>query len=351
MKRIISASALSALSLSLLVGSTALAAGPDHDQPSKSADTQSVPTFEDLVGKIELPELFIGSKAPKLAINKFLNGDPVENFEKGQVYVVEFWATWCSPCIKAFPHLSELQEKYGDKLRIIGVNVWERTQNQAERNELIESFVAEQGERMSYTVAIEEGNAMAETWMKPANQNGIPAAFIVDRTGHIAWIGHPGGMDQPLEEIIEGNFDPATAAQDARNGVMVSAGMNKFMRILRSGKNLGDARQIANYLIDDYANKQPATLNAIAWMLLTAEAPKIGMEDFKVAHRAIAVACEQTGWEDWSLLDTYALAAYKIGQTDEAIKWQRKAIELTPDTETGALKELKGRLKEYEAQG
>ena len=348
MKRIISTSTLA---LSLLVGSAALAttAGPDHDHaPKAAADTQPTPTFEDLVGKIDIPELFIGSKAPALAINKFLNGEPVEGFEDGQVYVVEFWATWCSPCVKAFPHLSELQEKYGDDLRIIGVNIWERTTGQDERNELIESFVADQGDRMSYTVAIEEGNAMAETWMKPANQNGIPAAFIVDTTGHIAWIGHPGGMDQPLEEIIEGNFDPATAAQDARNGVMVSAGMNKFMRILRSGKDLGDARQIANYLIDDYANKQPATLNAIAWMLLTAEAPKIGIEDFKVAHRAIAVACEQTGWEDWSLLDTYALAAYKIGQTDEAIKWQRKAIELTPATETKALKELKERLAEYE---
>ncbi len=349
MKRIISASTLA---LSLIVGSTALAAGPDHNHnPKATDDAKPAPTFEDLVGKIEIPELFIGSKAPALVINKFLNGEPIEEFEEGQVYVVEFWATWCAPCVKAFPHLSELQAKYADDLRIIGVNIWERTKNQAERNELIETFVADQGDRMSYTVAIEDGSAMADTWMKPANQNGIPAAFIVDGTGHIAWIGHPAGIDQPLQDIIDGNFDSAAATQRARNGIMVSAGMNKFMRILRSGKNLGDARQIANILIDDYANKQPATLNAIAWMLLTAEAPKIGQADFKVAHRAIAVACEQTGWEDWSLLDTYALAAYKIGQVNEAIKWQRKAIELTPPTETNALKELKGRLKEYEGQG
>ncbi len=345
MKRFITASTLA---FSVLIGPAALTTTAGSHTPEPTDAPHSTPTLEDLVGKIEIPELFIGSKAPALAINKFLNGDPVEDFEDGQVYLVEFWATWCSPCIKAFPHLSELQVKHGESVRIIGVNIWERTQNQAERNELIETFVAEQGDRMSYTVAIEEGSAMADTWMKPAGQNGIPAAFIVDGTGHIAWIGHPSGIDQPLQDIIDGKFNPTEAAEKARNGIMVSAGMNKFMRILRSGKDLDDARQIANILIDDYANKQPATLNAIAWMLLTAEAPKVGMDDFKVAHRAIAVACEQTGWEDWSLLDTYALAAYKIGQTDEAIKWQRKAIELTPATETKALNELKGRLAEYE---
>lgn len=48
--------------------------------------------------------------------------DRVVHFQKGNVYVVEFWATWCQPCIAGMPHLSRLQEKYAkDGVFIISV--------------------------------------------------------------------------------------------------------------------------------------------------------------------------------------------------------------------------------------
>jgi thiol-disulfide isomerase/thioredoxin len=47
--------------------------------------------------------------APPLKVSKWLKGEEVKRFEPGKVYVVEFWATWCGPCIAFMPHLAELQ--------------------------------------------------------------------------------------------------------------------------------------------------------------------------------------------------------------------------------------------------
>src|SRR5690606_34274883 len=94
---------------------------PREFVPAPQRTTDRV-TLDDL----PRPELEPGDRAPAPAIGTVLKGEPVERFEPGQVYVMEFWATWCRPCIDGFPHLTELQEEHGDDVRIIGVNVWDQ---------------------------------------------------------------------------------------------------------------------------------------------------------------------------------------------------------------------------------
>lgn len=308
-------------------------------------------TLEDLLPNLKKPELWIGSSAPELSIAKFLNGDSVHGFEKGQVYVVEFWATWCGPCITAFPHLTQMQESYGDDVRFIGVNVWEQEKGQ-ERIDMVEQFVADQGERMGYTVAIEDGTSMADNWMKPAGQGGIPAAFIVDGNSKIAWIGHPGQMDEPLKAVASGDFDSEEAAKEAWEENLLSTAFQTLSGLLQSGKDIEKARKISTILINDHFSDNPRGLNAVAWMFLNSEADDIGMPDYQTALRAIAKAADATEWKDWGILDTYALAMFKTGDTASAVKWQKKAIELAKlDTEHGgnkAVAELEESLTKYE---
>src|SRR5438045_7958134 len=75
------------------------------------------------------PTLKWGDVAPPLKLVKWLKGTPVEQFEPGKTYVIEFWATWCGPCKAAMPHLSELAKKYEGKITFIGVDVWETSKD------------------------------------------------------------------------------------------------------------------------------------------------------------------------------------------------------------------------------
>lgn len=147
--------------------------------------------------------LKVGSPAPKLETGKWVQGEPVKDFEKGKAYLVEFWATWCGPCRATIPHLNDLHTKFQDKgLVVIGQNVWERDESK------VEPFVKMMGKKMTYRVAFDDKSknkegAMSKSWMEAAGRNGIPSAFLVDKQGKISWIGHPAQLkDEQIEKLL-----------------------------------------------------------------------------------------------------------------------------------------------------
>ena len=153
------------------------------------------------------PSLNIGDSAPAFHVTDWYKGDAV-TMDATKTYIVECWATWCGPCIAAFPHLSEIAQANKDKITVIGVNVWEK-----KKPEEVKAFVEKQGAKMNYLVAADGEGVIANNWLKAAGQNGIPSAFIVHK-GKVNWIGHPAKMNQDLlDSIIAGTFDVAAAAK------------------------------------------------------------------------------------------------------------------------------------------
>src|SRR5262245_53929528 len=91
--------------------------------------------------------LMVGDAAPAIQVAEWVQGTPVTSFQPGQVYVVEFWATWCGPCKVAIPHLNELAHKYTGQASFVGVSVLERIN--AERPYAVPQFVRSMGDQMT----------------------------------------------------------------------------------------------------------------------------------------------------------------------------------------------------------
>lgn len=149
-------------------------------------------------------KLNIGDTAPSLKVSKWLKGKPFKTFEKNKVYVVEFWATWCRPCIIAMPHLSSLSSKYEGKVIILGIDVYEKETTSLNK---ISAFVDGMGDRMDYNVAVEDSNFMAINWLDASGTKGIPNTFVIDGSGRLAWIGEPQELDEVLAKILNGTWN------------------------------------------------------------------------------------------------------------------------------------------------
>ena len=138
----------------------------------------------------------IGDVPPPLTLTKMIQGSPATEISwdklKGKVVVLEFWATWCSPCIKAIPHLNDLVEQFKNK-PVVFISVT------SENEEAVRLFL--KNHPMRTWVGLDD----YEVLNKAFHVEGIPHAVIVDAGGHIAAITHPADIKpENLEEVLAG---------------------------------------------------------------------------------------------------------------------------------------------------
>jgi thiol-disulfide isomerase/thioredoxin len=154
--------------------------------------------------------LRIGDPAPEVKYSKWLKGEPFTSFSGQQLYILEFWATWCGPCKAAMPHLTKLQKEYEGRATFIGVGVWEKVK-EGEPYEsslpMVTKYVEGNQANMGYSVVADNNEQyMGNSWLKAAGQNGIPSTFII-KDRKIIWMGHPLALDTTLPKILGGTYD------------------------------------------------------------------------------------------------------------------------------------------------
>jgi len=353
----------------------ALVAGTVHAQDAK-APAEKTAEKSAASGKLS-----VGDKAPAIEVEKFLKGTPVTGYEKGKTYVVEFWATWCGPCVQSMPHISHVQKEFKDKgLTIIGVNVWEDDKYNAETLKNVETFVAEMGDKMAYTVAYDgAAKKMDEGFMKAAGRRGIPSCFVVDGESKVAWVGHPMWLDTVLPDVISGKYEANALTEKVKAGekaqkavfekmqsdpaaaitaweafekdypgpgkIMESIKYTLYMQAEQFDKLFAFMGKQADEAI---TSKDTMKLNEIAWMLVDPES-QIEKPDLALALKAAEKANEFSKSEDPAILDTLARVYWVKGDKAKAAEMQAKAVELANKTEKykPMAAELEERLKQY----
>lgn len=115
-----------------------------------------------------------------------LEGRVVELDEfKGKVLVIDFWATWCAPCIKSFPALLALEQKYSsnDKLVFLYVNTLELTGRD-------ESYIVEflRKKELDFTVYLDKPDLDQKNLSELLQINSLPFKMIVNESGIVSYL-------------------------------------------------------------------------------------------------------------------------------------------------------------------
>jgi len=323
--------------------------------------------------------LQVGDPAPPLERRvDWVQGGPINAFEAGEVYVLDFWAPWCGPCLQTLPLLSDLGRRHqGDGLTVIAVAVWPSPDMTPVRE-----FVAERGEQMWHPVAEDIDDRVAESYLDALGENGIPTSVVVDQQGRVAWVGHPaGGLEEAARQILAGEYDIEAAAKKheaqgeaqrlaaraedfAEQGdwdqafelidEAVALAPDQFARLAlvkfqyMVGR-FGDVEEGYAYgraLIDGPLADKPFLLENMARFIV--EVPGLEPRDLDMAARALELAAELTGGKEPVVLETKAAVCAAKEDFENAVALQREAIALT-DPDSPMLERLQHTLDRYAA--
>ena len=148
-----------------------------------------------------------GDKAPIINITDYISNIPKDKTLKNKYILLEFWATWCAPCLGAVPHLNELQNKYKNRKDLLFISM---TYESPEK-------VLKTLQRIEFTTIVVSDQTEKSHTDFGAKQNGnmtLPRTVLIDNKGIVRWIGEPDQMtDSLFESFLKGN--EITAIRDS----------------------------------------------------------------------------------------------------------------------------------------
>ena len=163
-----------------------VAAGPDGDKPALLKVGAVAPDFSVLAWNPSQP---VGEEPKTIKLS---------DYRGKKVVVIDFWATWCGPCMQGLPHVSELAAKLkGQDAVVLAVNTWD---DQA----AYERFARTKGKEMAVSFVRDPAGKSNDNKDSIASKSyavhGIPATYVIDKDGKVA--AAVGGFDPENKDVV-----------------------------------------------------------------------------------------------------------------------------------------------------
>lgn len=149
---------------------------------------------KELVAKIKAN--LVNLPAPDFNLNDLEGKSVTLSQFKGNIVVIDFWATWCSPCLNSFPGMAKAVNKYANdnNVKFLFINVWERVDDKVAN---AKEFLKKNG--YPFHILMDLDSKVVESY----KVTGIPTKIFVDKNGNIRYksVGFGGNTDEMVKEI------------------------------------------------------------------------------------------------------------------------------------------------------
>jgi len=291
-----------------------------------------------LLCMVAVSSLNIGDAVPSLDGTHWVKGSPP--VFKNQIVVLEIWRSSCGNCKAQIPHLTSLQEKYGDRISIVAIS--------KDPVDTLEEFLKANNDQIGYTVG-----KVTKEFLDPfmAGVSGVPYAYLI-KDGAVIWKGHPSSIDDILQRAVEGKVDLqqlktvadleeklSTALKTSDLDSVAPIDQKLLLLDPNNEQGLDVGMSIAKY------NKEPAGIKEMFDNVRLAELDANRANTFAmmlIAESDLAYRYPETALKfslhalkkdpdnDYSM-DVYARVLYALGDIDKAILWEKKALVLKPN--------------------
>ncbi|TDE46969.1 redoxin domain-containing protein [Flavobacterium rhamnosiphilum] len=135
-------------------------------------------------------KLKVGDIAPKINITDYISNVPSDKNFKNKFILLEFWATWCGPCLQGVPNLNKFQEKFKSNKDFVFISITDEKVDKVLRTVKRIPF-------KSVVVSDQTGQTIENFGIK-----AFPTTILIDDKGILKWIGNP----ETLNDLILNNF-------------------------------------------------------------------------------------------------------------------------------------------------
>lgn len=133
-----------------------------------------------------------GEQAPEFVLTDFAGQTHRLSDFQGRAVVLDYWAAWCPFCVEEMPKLQEVQDKYKDKLVMIGVH-----RTDTEKTAVGQKFAADRG--VSYLLVVDNDGSL----YRAAGGFGMPVAVFIDKSGVVQEVKSGAKTGKEIEEKVE----------------------------------------------------------------------------------------------------------------------------------------------------